>query len=53
MNPYMGYSKAAECVKECLKTGKMLRDVVLEKGTLSAAQLDRILSPENLTQPKK
>lgn len=52
LNPYIGYSKAAECVKEANKTGKTLRQVVLEKKYLSAAQLDKILSPENLTQPK-
>ncbi len=52
LNPYIGYSKAAECVKEASQKGKTLREVVLEKKLLTAAQLDRILSPENLTQPK-
>ncbi len=52
LNPYIGYSKAAECVKEASLKGKTLREVVLEKKLLTAAQLDRILSPENLTQPK-
>ena len=51
LNPHIGYSKAAECVKESVKTGKTLREVVLDKGFLNAAQLDRILSPENLTRP--
>ena len=53
LNPYIGYSKAAACVKESMKTGKTLREVVLEKGYLSAAEINRILSPENLTRPKK
>lgn len=53
LNPHIGYSKAAECVKESVRTGKTLRQVVLEKKFLAAAQLDRIVSPENLTQPKK
>lgn len=53
LNPYMGYSKAAECVKESVKSGRTLREIVLEKRYLSGAQLDKILSPENLTQPKK
>ncbi|HLD49954.1 MAG TPA: hypothetical protein VJC08_02015 [bacterium] len=48
----MGYSKAAECVKEALKTGKTLREVVLQRKLLSPATLDRIFSPQNLTQPK-
>ncbi len=53
LNPHIGYSKAAECVKESVKTGKPLRQVVLEKKFLSAAQINRILSPENLTRPRK
>ncbi len=53
LNPHIGYSKAAACVKESVKTGKTLRQIVLEKKYLTASQLDRILSPENLTQPKR
>lgn len=53
LNPFIGYEKAAECVKISAKTGKTLRQVVLEKKYLSAVQLDKILSPENLTQPKR
>lgn len=53
LNPYIGYSKAAACVKEALKTGKTLREVILQKKLLSPAALDRILTPQNLTRPKK
>ncbi len=53
LNPYIGYSKAAECVKEALKTKQTLCQVVLSKGLLSEKELARILSPENLTQPPK
>lgn len=53
LNPHIGYSKAAECVKESVRTGKTLRQVVFEKGLLKDSELDRILSPEHLTQPKK
>ena len=52
LNPYIGYSKAADCVKESMKTGKTLREVVLSKKWLTPKQLDKILSPKNLTQPK-
>ena len=34
-----------------LKTGKGVREVVLEKGLLTAEQLDDILSVENLMNP--
>ena len=53
LNPHIGYSRAAECVKESVRTGKTLRQVILAKRYLTAAQLDQILSPENLTQPPK
>jgi len=53
LNPHIGYSKAAECVKEAIKTKRTLRQVVLSKGLLSGKELSRILSPENLTQPPK
>jgi len=53
LNPYIGYSKAAECVKEAIRTKRTLRQVVVSKGLLSEKELARILSPENLTQPPK
>lgn len=53
LNPHIGYSQAAECVKESVRTGKTLGQIVLEKKLLSASTLDKILSPQNLTQPKK
>ena len=33
--------------------GKGVREVVLERGLLSEAELDRILSPENLANPHR
>lgn len=53
LNPHIGYSKAAECVKESVRTGKTLRQVVFEKKLLAKSLLDKVLSPENLTQPKR
>jgi aspartate ammonia-lyase len=53
LNPYIGYSKAAECVQEALSKKQTLRQVVLSKGLLSEKELARILSPENLTRPSK
>lgn len=53
LNPHIGYSRAAECVKEACRSGRTLREVVLAKGFLTARQLDRILSPQNLTRPPK
>ena len=53
LNPFIGYSRAAECVKEAVETGRTLREVVLAKGLLTGKQLKKILSPEHLTQPPK
>jgi aspartate ammonia-lyase len=53
LNPRIGYSKAAECVKEAIRTKRTLRQVVLSKGLLTEKELARILSPENLTRPPR
>lgn len=53
LNPYIGYSRAAECVKEACRAGKTLREVVLAKGLLTSHEVGKILSPKNLTQPSK
>jgi aspartate ammonia-lyase len=52
LNPYIGYSRAAEIVKESVRTGKTLREIVLERGLLPEKKLKEILSPEKLTVPK-
>jgi aspartate ammonia-lyase len=51
LNPFIGYEKAAEVAKEALARGVPLREVVLEKGLLSAKQLDEILDPFAMTTP--
>jgi len=51
LNPYIGYAKTAEIAKESVKTGKPIREIVLERGLLDAKRLDRILSAEAMTTP--
>jgi aspartate ammonia-lyase len=51
LNPYIGYARTAEIAKESVKTGKPIRELVLERGLLDATELDRILSVEAMTQP--
>jgi len=51
LSPYLGYAKTAEIAKESVKTGKPIRELVLERGLMDAAQLDRILSIEEMTEP--
>jgi len=51
LSPYIGYAATAEIAKESVKTGRPIREIVLERGLLDAARLDQILSPEMMTQP--
>jgi len=51
LSPYIGYAKTADIAKEAVKTGKTIRQLVLERGLLDAQQLDRILSVESMTRP--
>jgi aspartate ammonia-lyase len=51
LNPHIGYARAAEIAKEYLKSGKSVRQLVLEKGWLSAEQLDRIFDLRGMTEP--
>lgn len=52
LNPYIGHHMGDVLGREAVKTGKTVRELVLEKELLSEEDLDRILSPENLMNPK-
>jgi len=52
LNPIIGYSKAAEVVKESMRTGKSVKEIIQQWGILSADQLDRVLSPIPMTEPR-
>lgn len=52
LNPFIGHHNGDIVGKTCAKTGKSVREVVLEMGLLSEAELDDILSVENLMNPK-
>ena len=51
LNPYIGYDAAATVAKDALATGRTLREVVLERGLMDAATLDRVLDPRTMTRP--
>ena len=51
LSPYIGYAKTAEIAKEAVKTGRTIRDLVLERGLMEAQRLDEVLSAENMTRP--
>ncbi len=52
LNPYIGHEKGDEIGKEAAKTGKNIRELILEKQLLSEEEIDRIMSPENLMHPQ-
>jgi aspartate ammonia-lyase len=52
LNPYIGYVNATLVAQEALLTGASVYDLVIRKQLLSAQQLDDILRPEVLTQPR-
>ena len=52
LNPRIGHHNGDLVGKECARTGKNVREVVLEMGLLSEAELDVIFSPENLIKPE-
>jgi len=50
LSPYIGYAATAEIAKEAVKTGRTIRELVLERGLLDAKQLDEILSVDAMTR---
>ena len=52
LNPILGYDRATEIANQAMQTGRAVYDIVLEKGYLSKAELDDLLSPENMTRPR-
>ncbi len=51
INPYVGYQAAADIAKKALHTGRPVRELILEAGLLTEAQLDELLLPYNMTMP--
>jgi fumarate hydratase class II len=49
LNPVIGYQKGAEVAKEAMNTNRTVREVVIEKGYLTAEEADRLLNVRNLT----
>src|SRR4029450_10291133 len=50
LSPYIGYAATAEIAKESVKSGRSIRELVLERGLLDARRLDEILSVESMTR---
>lgn len=50
LNPYIGYEKAAEIIKKSVKTGKSIRELVLEEGLMTNEDLDKALDVIAMTK---
>jgi aspartate ammonia-lyase len=52
LNPVIGYEKSTEIAHEALKSGRSVYEIVLEKKYLTKEELEELLRPENMTQPR-
>jgi fumarate hydratase class II len=48
--PALGYDRVAEVVKQAMAEGKTAREVVLERGLLTEAEIDRVLDVMAMTR---
>lgn len=48
---YIGYDRASQVAALCQKTGRTVREIVLEQHLMDEKILDEILRPERLTSP--
>ncbi|MBI3492508.1 MAG: aspartate ammonia-lyase [Acidobacteria bacterium] len=50
LSPHIGYAATAEIAKEAVKSGRTIRELVLERGLMDEKRLDEILSVEGMTR---
>jgi aspartate ammonia-lyase len=53
LNPYIGYTKAAEIVKESVATGRSIIDIARDKKLLSEKEIAEVLDPARMTEPQR
>lgn len=51
INPHIGYETASQIAKQALATGQSVREICLERGFLTAEELDVILNTKEMTEP--
>ncbi len=49
--PHVGYQPAADAAKEAQRTGRPVREIILERGLLTREQMETILEPYAMTAP--
>ncbi|MGE4506263.1 MAG: aspartate ammonia-lyase [Desulfovibrionaceae bacterium] len=50
--PVLGYDEAARIAKESGRTGRSVHDLVLEQGLLTEEEMESLLDPRQMTQPR-
>ena len=53
LNPYIGYEAATRLAADALESGSDIASLVLDRGLLTASQLEEIMQPDNLTGPRQ
>ena len=53
LNPYLGYQIVSKIVKEALKENKTIKEIILKYNLIGEKDLNKILSPEEMTQPRE
>jgi aspartate ammonia-lyase len=52
LNPYIGYAKAAEIVKESVATGQSIIEIARARKQLTEEEIAEILDPVRMTEPQ-
>lgn len=52
LNPVIGHHEGDMIGKEAARTGRSVRDIVLERGLMDEKELNQVLSTENLMHPE-
>jgi aspartate ammonia-lyase len=53
LNPYIGYLNAAEVVKESMKSGRTIKDIVKDRKLLNDDEFAKVFDPARLTEPQR
>jgi aspartate ammonia-lyase len=51
LSPYLGYERTAAIAAQAVRTGRPIRELVMERGWMAASDLDRVLSVDSMTRP--
>jgi aspartate ammonia-lyase len=51
--PILGYPTATEIAREALESGRGVYELVMQRGLMTRAELDRALNPDAMTEPRR